>query len=228
VVVFAQDPRATLGSLPLDHIALIIDVYADRTRRIARHPQIRYVMAFENRGPEIGVTLHHPHGQIYAYPFVPPVPQRMHDLEVKYFQEHKRVLLESLIEKEIAEAKRMIYLGPHAVAFIPAWARYPYEVWIAPRVAVAAFPGLNADQRADLARALKTTLLKLDGLWNQPMPYLMAWYQSPMNPGPIAGCHLHAECFPAYRMPGRLKYLAGTEIAGGMFANDALPEEKGS
>jgi UDPglucose--hexose-1-phosphate uridylyltransferase len=226
VVVFAQDPHVTLGSLPPDHIELLIEVYADRTRRIARHQQIHYVMPFENRGAEIGVTLHHPHGQIYAYPFVPPVPQRMHDMEVKYFEENKRALLETLIETEISEGERLIYLGPHAVAFVPVWARYPYEVWIAPRVAVADFPGLNAEQRADLARALKSTLLKLDGLWNQPMPYLMAWYQSPMNPDFPAGCHLHAEVYPAYRMPGRLKYLAGTEIGAGMFANDALPEEK--
>ena len=226
VVVFAQDPHATLGGLPLDHLELLIEVFADRTRHISHHPQIRYVMPFENRGAEMGATLHHPHGQIYAYPFVPPVPQRMHELQVKYFEENRRPLLETLIETEMAQAQRVIYLGPHAVAFLPAWARYPYEVWIAPRVAVTDFASLNDEQRADLARALKTTLLKLDGLWNKPMPYLMAWYQAPVNSGPSAGWHLHGECYPAYRMPGRLKYLAGTEIAAGMFANDALPEDK--
>jgi UDPglucose--hexose-1-phosphate uridylyltransferase len=226
VVVFAQDPHATLGSLPPDHLQLLIEVFADRTRRIARHPQIRYVMPFENRGGEIGVTLHHPHGQIYAYPFVPPVAQRMHEMEQEHFKENKRALLETLIETEIEQGKRLIYLGPHVVAFVPAWARYPYEVWIAPRVAVPDFPGLNVGQLADLARALKTTLLKLDGLWDRPMPYLMAWYQSPINPSGYLGCHLHAEIYPAYRTRGRLKYLAGTEIAAGMFANDALPEEK--
>lgn len=226
VVVFAQDPHVPLGALPLDHIQLLIEVFADRTRRIAHHRQIRYVMPFENRGAEIGVTLHHPHGQIYAYPFVPPVPQRMRDLQIKYFEENKRPLLETLIETEIMKGTRLIYLGPHAVAFLPAWARYPYEVWVAPRVAVADFAGLDDEQRADLARAVKTTLLKLDGLWNLPMPYLMAWYQTPVNPGPTAGWHLHGEFYPAYRMEGRLKYLAGTEIAAGVFANDALPEEK--
>ena len=226
VVVFARDPQASLAGLPLDHIELLLRVWAERTRKMSRHEQIRYVLPFENRGAEVGVTLHHPHGQIYAYPFVPPVPSRMHEIEGNFFAAHHSGLLEGLIEREIEDAGRTIYCGDDAVAFVPAWARYPYEVWVAPRRAVADFAQLNAAQRADLARALKVTLLKYDGLWQRPLPYIMAWYQTPLGPNAPLGCHLHAECYPAYRMPGRLKFLAGTEIAAGMFANDALPEEK--
>jgi UDPglucose--hexose-1-phosphate uridylyltransferase len=109
---------------------------------------------------------------------------------------------------------------------VPAWARYTYEVWVAPRAAVARLDDLTADQRADLARALKTVLLKYDGLWSRPFPYIMHWYQAPTDGADHPEVHLHAEFYPAYRAPGKLKYLAGTEIAAGMFANDALPEQK--
>lgn len=226
VVVFTQDPQASLGSLPLAHIELLLAVWGRRTERIAAHPGIRYVLPFENRGVEVGVTLHHPHGQIYAYPVVPPIPQRMHALEAEYLRSQRRPLLQKLIDAELASGERVLYAGAHAVAFVPAWARYPYETWVAPRVATPGFTALDAAQRADLARALKSVLLKFDGLWDQPFPYVMAWYQAPLDGMPHPECHLHAEFYPPYRARGRLKYLAGTEIAAGLFANDALPEDK--
>jgi UDPglucose--hexose-1-phosphate uridylyltransferase len=149
----------------------------------------------------------------------------MHDNERDYYDQHGQTLLENLIESEAAAKQRLIYVGEDAVAFVPVCARYPYEIWIAPRRPVPDFASLDSAQRSDLARALKTTLLKYDGLWQRPFPYIMAWYQAPLVAGSSKAFHLHAECYPAYRMPGRLKYLAGTEIAAGMFTNDALPEQ---
>lgn len=226
VVVFAQRPDASLASLPLDHIELLLEVWGRRTARLSEVPSIRYVLPFENRGAEVGVTLHHPHGQIYAYPFVPPIPARMHASEREYRKAQGCSLLERTIANEYVTGARVLHRGEHAAAFVPAWARYPYEVWIAPTHETPDLASLDREQRADLARAIKVTLLKYDALWQRPMPYIMAWYQAPFGDGERAGCHLHAECYPAYRMHGRLKYLAGTEIAAGMFANDALPEEK--
>lgn len=226
VVVFTQDASASLGSLPLDHIELLFDVWADRTREISRHDSIQYVLPFENRGVEVGVTLHHPHGQIYAYPFIPPVPAVIHKNELHYYQQNDSGLLADLIQAEIKLDERVIYRGEHAIAFVPAWARYPYEVWLGPIDAAPDFASLTSEVRADLARALKTVILKYDGLWQRPFPYLMAWYQAPTDGFPHPECHLHAEFYPPYRTRDRLKYLAGTELAAGMFANDALPEEK--
>ena len=226
VVVFTQDPNTYLGALELDHLDLLLQVWADRTRAIAEHPHIQYVLPFENRGVEMGVTLSHPHGQIYAYPFVPPVPARMLEMQQKYYQENQRGLLQDLIQKEIADNQRIIYLDEEAIAFVPVCARYPYEVWIAPIQPVATFIDLTAQQRQGLAKALKTVTLKYDGLWNRPFPYLMAWFQAPTNSESHPEAHLHAQLYPPYRTKDRLKYLAGTELAAGMFANDALPEEK--
>jgi UDPglucose--hexose-1-phosphate uridylyltransferase len=226
VVVYSQDPHRSLGQLPLDHIELLLRVWADRTARMSERPGIQYVLPFENRGVEVGVTLHHPHGQIYGYPFVPMVPARIHDNERSHYLGCGMPLLQSLIDAELRAASRIVYCGAHAVAFVPAWARYPYEVWVAPLRAVATLDRLSDEQTVDLARALKTVLLKYDGLWSRPFPYLMHWYQAPTDGLAHPEVHLHAEFYPAYRAPGKLKYLAGTEIAAGMFANDALPEEK--
>lgn len=226
VVVFTQDAGASLGSLSLAHIELLFEVWADRTRETSRGDGIQFVLPFENRGVEVGVTLHHPHGQIYAYPFIPPVPATMQKNELHYYQQNDSGLLADLVQAEIKLDERVVYRGEHAVAFVPAWARYPYEVWLSPIAATPDFTSLSAAARADMARALKTVVLKYDGLWQRPFPYLMAWYQAPTDGFAHPECHLHAEFYPPYRTHDRLKYLAGTELAAGMFANDALPEEK--
>jgi UDPglucose--hexose-1-phosphate uridylyltransferase len=224
VVVFTQDPTAALGGLALSRIELLLQVWADRTERIGARPGIHYVLPFENRGAEMGVTLHHPHGQIYAYPFVPPVPERMLAQELAYFDQHGSALLCDLARDEAAVAQRLLYEGEFALAFVPPCARYPYEVWLMPSTPVRDFAALTPPQREDLARALKTVLLKYEGLWNRPLPYLMCWYQAPTDGQPHPETQLHAELFPPYRTPDRLKYLAGTELGAGMFAMDVLPE----
>ena len=226
VVVFTQDPESSLSRLPLDHIELLLKVWGERTRVLGALPEIEYVLPFENRGAEVGVTLHHPHGQIYAYPNVPPIPAKMQELAAAHYAQHGSVLLHDLIRIELEEERRLLYRGPEAVAYVPAYARYPYEACVAPIEPVEHFGALSARQRADFARALKTLLLKYDGLWQRPFPYLMACYQAPTDGRPHPESHLHAEFFPPYRSRDRLKYLAGTELAAGFFAMDALPEEK--
>ncbi len=226
VVVFTQDPSSSLGRLPLDHLALLLAVWGERTQDLGTNERIRYVLPFENRGAEVGVTLHHPHGQIYAYPVVPPVPARMQQQATEYRAKHGRGPLQDLLRRELEEGTRLLYRGPHAAAFVPVCARYPYEVWVAPIEPVPTLAHLDDAQRADLARALKTVLLKYDGLWQRPFPYLMAWYQAACDGQPHPEAHVHAEFYPPYRTPDKLKYLAGTELAAGFFAMDALPEEK--
>jgi UDPglucose--hexose-1-phosphate uridylyltransferase len=226
VVVFTRDASTSLGRLPLWHIEMLVDVWADRYEELGARPEILYVYPFENRGVEVGVTLHHPHGQIYAYPFVPPVPARELEQQRAYFETHHRGLIADFIEREIADDVRMLYTGPHAAAFMPICARYSYEVWVAPRRPASSFASLRQEERADFARALKTVLLKFDGLWQRPFPYILAFHQAPTDGNPHPEAHLHAEFYPAYRMPGRLKYLAGSEIGAGVFTADTMPEQK--
>ena len=225
VVVFTQDPRACLGTLPLDHVELLLEVWADRYRELGARDDVEYVYPFENRGVEVGVTLHHPHGQIYAYPFVPPLPAREIEREQAHLDSHGRGLLEDLVTAEVDDGRRILYAGDSVIAFVPVCARYAYEVWIAPRRRVPSVADLAPDERTDFARALKTVLLRYDGLWGRPFPYVLAFHQAPTG-GPIRAGHLHVELYPPYRTREKLKYLAGSEIGAGVFTADTLPEEK--
>jgi UDPglucose--hexose-1-phosphate uridylyltransferase len=225
VVVFTQAATGSLGALPLWHVTLLIDVWADRTTELGRHPDVVYVMPFENRGVEVGVTLPHPHGQIYAYSSVPPIPAREVAAQRRHWERAARGLFEEHVAAEIADERRLVHANATAVAFVPACARYPYELWVAPRRAAATLSELAAHERADLARALKTALLRLDGLWDLPVPYILVVHQAPTDGAPHPEAHVHVEIYPAYRSARRLKYLAGTEIGAGMFANDVLPED---
>lgn len=226
VVVFTQDPSASLGALPLRQIELILEVWADRTRELGARDDIAYVFPFENRGVEVGVTLHHPHGQIYAYPFVPPIPARELANQRAYLEARGRGLLADLLAAELAAGERVIYAGERAAAIVPVCARYAYEVWVAPIEPVPSFMSLDAATRADLARALKTVLMKFDRLWDKPFPYLLVCHQAPTDGREHPYAHLRIDFYPPYRMPGRLKYLAGTEIGAGVFTADTLPEHK--
>ncbi|MBI2392078.1 MAG: galactose-1-phosphate uridylyltransferase [Deltaproteobacteria bacterium] len=226
VVVFTHDARGSLGALPLWHLELLVDVWADRTRELGLRDDVQYVFPFENRGVEVGVTLHHPHGQIYAYPFVPPLAARELAAQREYWENHGRGLLEDHLAREIEDEVRIVHLEEHAVALIPVFARYAYEVWIAPRRAAPTLVELSREERRAFARTLGTVLRKLDALWGRPFPYVMAFHQAPTDGAPHPEAHLHVEIYPAYRMPGRLKYLAGSELGAGVFTADTLPETK--
>jgi UDPglucose--hexose-1-phosphate uridylyltransferase len=226
VVVFTSDANASLGSLPLRHVDLIVAVWADRYRELGARDDVQYVFPFENRGVEVGVTLHHPHGQIYAYPFVPPIPARELSQQRAYLEANGRGLIESLVDAELRAGTRIVYSGPHAVAFVPAFARYPYEVWVTTRPVVRSLAELSDEVRCDFARALKTVLLKYDALWQRPFPYVMVFHQAPTDGVDHPEAHLHVEFYPPYRMRGRLKYLAGSELGAGVFTADTDPDEK--
>jgi UDPglucose--hexose-1-phosphate uridylyltransferase len=225
VVVFTQDANATLGRLSLRQLELVVDVWADRYEELGAREEIAYVFPFENRGVEVGVTLHHPHGQIYAYPFVPPIPARELEQQRRHWERTGRSLVEEMVEHEIEGRLRILYDGPHTAAFLPICARYTYEVWVAPKRAAPSFAALAPDERRDFARALKTVLLKYDGLWNTPFPYVLVFHQAPTDGLVHPEAHLHAEFYPAYRMRDRLKYLAGSELGAGVFTADSVPED---
>jgi UDPglucose--hexose-1-phosphate uridylyltransferase len=225
VVVFTQDAFGSLGTLSLERLELLMEVWADRTRELGARDDVQYVLPFENRGVEVGVTLPHPHGQIYGYPFIPPVAVRELAAQVAHRAREGTGLLEALIEAEVRDGRRIVHAGKAAIAFAPVCARFPYELWVAPRRSVPAFPELDAIERREFALALKVALLKLDGLWGRPMPYVLGFHQAPTDGAVHPEAHLHAEICAFARMPGRLKYLAGSELAAGVFVVDVTPEQ---
>lgn len=224
VVVYTKEQKSSLGALPPWNVEMVVDVWADRTRELGEREDVAYVFPFENRGVEVGVTLHHPHGQIYAYPFVPPAAARELHEQRRHWERTGRGLLADHVARELEEKSRMVHEGERVVAFVPACARWAYETWIVPLRPVPRADALDRDERAELARALKLVLLKLDGLFGKPMPYILTLHQAPSDGGPHPEAHFHVEIYPYLRMAGRLKYLAGSEIGAGVFTADTLPE----
>ncbi len=226
VVVFTKDPNTSLGRLPLSQLELILEVWKDRYQDLSQIDEIKYILPFENRGVEMGVTLHHPHSQIYSYPFIPPLQKTMLHAQTHFYKKFHKGLLEDLIEKELEFKRRVIWQEARALAFVPVCARYPYEVWIAPLRKIATMNDLTFEETRDLAKTLKAVLLKYDNLWQKPFPYLMALYAAPCDGEDHPEWHFHIEFYPPYRSRDRLKFLAGTELAAGLFINDTLPEDK--
>ena len=226
VVVYAQSAALSLGELPLWNVEMVILAWQDRTRELGARADVLQVFPFENRGVEVGVTLLHPHGQLYAYPFVPPILARETALQLAHFQKSRRSLLTGIGAHEAASEVRVVASDPGAIAFVPAFARYAYELWVAPLRAAASLTDLDAGEVRSLATVLKKSLQKLDALFGRPMPYIMAVHQAPSDGIAHPEWHMHIEIFPALRMANRLKYLAGSEIGAGVFTADTLPEAK--
>jgi UDPglucose--hexose-1-phosphate uridylyltransferase len=225
VVLYTAQHDATLGSLSEDQIARLIDVWTDRYEELGARPEVEYVFIFENRGPEIGVTLSHPHGQIYAFPFIPPHVGRELAAAARYKREYGRCLHCDIVAAEVKDGRRIISSSDGVVAFVPHFARYPYEVQIVPREHRRSLRDLTAEECQDLAIVLKTVLLKYDDLWGRPMPLMMLMHQQPTDGKRHAGCHLHIEFTPPYRSRDQLKYLAGCETGAGTYIMDARPED---
>lgn len=184
---------------------------------------VEQVYCFENRGPEIGVTLSHPHGQIYAYPYVTPRTARMVASCASYRAQTGRNLFDDLLAAEIADGSRLIAAGDHWVAFVPYAAHWPYEVHLYPRRRVGGLPDLRSAERAEFCELYLDVLRRFDRLFDQPAPYVAAWHQAPVRAADDEFA-LHLELFTIRRAPGKLKYLAGTESGMGAFATDVAPE----
>jgi len=224
VICYSPDHEATLASLPLRQVQKLARVWQDRYLSLGRRPEVQYVFIFENKGKEIGVTLDHPHGQVYGYPYVPPVVEKEIEAEHEYWLENERPLMAAVLQEELSCGERIVYENESCVAFIPSFARYPFETYVVPRVSTPSLAELDGKGLDGFAEAIQTVAKQLDGLFGFSMPYVMAMHQKPTMHG-YDGSWLHVEFYPPYRTATKLKYLAGSEAGAGAFINDTLAEE---
>jgi UDPglucose--hexose-1-phosphate uridylyltransferase len=225
VVLYSSQHDASLGGLPLRQAERLVEVWADRYAELSARREVAYVLIFENRGKEIGVTLTHPHGQIYAFPYVPPVAQRELAAAARYRRERKRCLHCDVLTAETREKERIVAANDSFVSFVPFYARWPYEVHIASREHRGSLLDLETDERRDLGSMMQTVVRTYDALWRRPMPFVMVMHQRPSDGKRHPGCHFHIEFTPPYRSRDRLKYPAGCETGAGTFIIDARAEE---
>jgi UDPglucose--hexose-1-phosphate uridylyltransferase len=224
VVVYTSQHDATAADLSLRQLEQLVGVWAARTVELGARPEIDYVFVFENKGESIGVTLHHPHGQIYAYPYLPPVLERESVNARRHLADAGTCLWCDLLQQELRDGRRIVSRNDRWVAGVPFFARWPYEVHLVPVDHVGWLHELDDGGVTDLARILRTVLLKYDSLFGFALPYVMAIHQRPTDGGDHDGYHLHVEFYPPHRTESKLKYLAGSEAGAGAFINDTLPE----
>jgi UDPglucose--hexose-1-phosphate uridylyltransferase len=223
VVCFSPVHTASFADLTHDQAALVLAAWVDRSAALAALPGVEQVYCFENRGREIGVTLSHPHGQIYGYPFITPRTARMLAMSGAYQRDTGRNLFDDVLAAELAGGTRVVLAAEHWVAFVPHAAHWPYEVHLYPRRRVPDLQALEPAEMAEFCDVYLDLLRRFDRLFDTPAPYISGWHQAPVRAG-RPGFALHLELFTIRRAPGKLKYLAGSESGMDAFTNDIAPE----
>lgn len=245
VVCFTPDHDASFADLTEEQAALVLEAWTDRTAALSQLPGVEQVFCFENRGAEIGVTLGHPHGQIYAYPFTTPRTERM----LRSLAEHRDAtggnLFDDVLAEELADGRRIVLEGEHWVVFVPYAAHWPYEVHLYPKRRVPDLLALDDAARTEFPRIYLEVLRRFDRIFDgrdggeagrgggkeradappaSPTPYIAAWHQAPVHAEQRPDFALHLELFTIRRTSGKLKFLAGSESGMNVFINDVPPE----
>jgi len=224
VVCFTAEHATSFKDLSLRRISTLLTAWRDRTREISALPFIEQVFIFENRGEEIGVTLFHPHGQIYAYSYLTPRTEKMIAVATAHKERTGTVLMDQIIARELEDEVRIVARNEEWIAYVPWAARYPFEIHVAPLRGVADLTELDERQCALFPAIAKETMLRLDGVFDIEMAYIAAWHQAPVRKGRDV-LRLHWQITSVRRQPGKLKYLAGSESAMGAFIMDMKPEQ---
>jgi UDPglucose--hexose-1-phosphate uridylyltransferase len=219
VIVYTDEHEGSFAQLVPQRAEALMWVWRQRYEELAGRDGVAYVMIFENRGVEVGTTLHHPHGQIYAYPFLPPVPA----LELAADARLGGCAVCTLARRELDDGQRIVLGNDGVLAYVPHAARWPYEAHVVLREHRASLVACSPAELRDLGRALQALARGYDELFGRPCPYIMVVHQAPTDG--IHDGHLHVEFYPALRTPDKLKYLAGSEQGAGMFIADQLPED---
>jgi UDPglucose--hexose-1-phosphate uridylyltransferase len=223
VVCFTADHDTSFAHLPPERVATVLAAWTDRTRELSRLKGVEHVFVFENRGEEIGVTLAHPHGQIYAYPFVPPRTMRMIGTAERHRAIKGTCLVCEVLAAEEAAGARVVASTSRWLAFVPHAARWPFEVHLYPRRHVPDLTALDDAEQEEFPEVYLDVLQRFDLIFGTKMPYIAGWQQAPVHVGHDLA-HLFLQVFSIRRAPNKLKYLAASESAMGVFVNDIAPE----
>jgi len=224
VICFTADHGKSFKDLSPRRVRVLLEAWIDRTEELSREPYIEHISPFENRGEEVGVTLSHPHGQIYAYSYLPPRVEKMLAAANSYKDSTGKVLFDEVIAREIREKERIIVQNDRWIAYVPYASRYPFEIHVTPLIPVADLAELTAEDRDAFPEIALEVMKRLDGVFGIEMAYIAAWHQAPVRTGRDV-LRLHWQITSVRRAPGKLKYLAGSESAMGAFIMDMRPEQ---
>ncbi|MGC9327787.1 MAG: galactose-1-phosphate uridylyltransferase [Candidatus Hinthialibacter sp.] len=226
VVLYSPNHRGSIKELSEDHLMKLFALWRDRTEEMKTKEYVKYCYIFENKGDVIGVTMPHPHGQIYSYPFIPMRIARELECAQSHFHENQRNLYEDIIQKELQEKSRLIFESDFFILCSPFAGDYPYETHLfckKPRLYLA---DLNEEEALDLMRSIVKTVKMYDALFGFQLPFMMAFHQAPVDGGDYSFYRYHVEFYPLHRAPNNLKYNAGSETGAWASTNPSAPEDK--
>ncbi|MBS7287846.1 MAG: galactose-1-phosphate uridylyltransferase [Candidatus Freyarchaeota archaeon] len=226
VILETREHEGDLCDLTLERAKKVVDLYAKRYSELGKLEYVKYVFIFRNKGEVIGVTLHHPHSQLYALPFIPPVAARELRSSRRYHRRKGKCLFCNIRRVEEKDAVRVVYENSDFTCFLPFYAKWPYELHVYSKRHVQSLPELTEEERFSLADALRTVTATYNSLFGFQMPYIMAIHQKPTDGKSYDYYHLHVEFYPPYRSRDKLKFPAGIERGAGTWTYDASPEEK--
>lgn len=225
VILYSSDHNGVLGEYPRSHLIKLIDLWRERYLFVGSDEAVDYVFIFENRGEEMGVTLSHPHGQLYGYPFIPPFIERRLWGAEKYYMETGGCVFCATLENELASEERLVYVNEGFTAFIPYWSKWSYEVNILPNRHFGSIAEIKDTEKPLLAEVLKTVLQKYDRLFGFKLPFIMVLHQDPTDGGKYPHHHFAIEFYPPHRSRDKLKYQGGSETGAGAHINVTRPED---
>jgi UDPglucose--hexose-1-phosphate uridylyltransferase len=226
VVIYTPKHNSSLSELSVENIKALIELWAQRFKELGEKDYVKYVFIFENKGRIIGVTHDHPHGQIYAFPFIPPLIKRELSSSKMYMKRNGVCLFCRIIEKEKEDTIRIVCENDGFICFLPFFAHLPYGVHIYPKRHVEAITDLKEEEKEMLASILKKVLKKFDNLFNMSFPYMMVLHQRPTDGKAYPYYHFHIEFYPPYREKDKIKHFASVETGAGTVTFDYSPELK--
>jgi len=226
VILYSQNHNSSFADLSIDHIVELIKLWINRfNSTINEDQELKYTYIFENRGTAIGVSLSHPHGQLYSFPFIPQKIQRIIDSAKEFFENNNECIFCRIIKLEKQETSRIVEENDNFIAFIPYYAKWPFEIHIYPKKHYSSISNILETEFKSFATILKKVVLRLDGLYGFVMPYVMAHMNPPIHSGNMDFYHYHIEIYPPYRDKDKLKFLAGVELGTNVIINPANPAD---
>jgi UDPglucose--hexose-1-phosphate uridylyltransferase len=226
VVCYSPKHNLSLAEIDLAGVEKLLQVWQGQYVDLGNRPEVSHVLIFENKGEVVGVSNPHPHCQIYATNFVFRTMEIEAAASRRHFAETGRILFQDILAAERVDGRRIICENESAIAFVPYFARYAYEVYVAPKRSYPSVAAVPDNDLRGFAEVLHRLAIKFDNLWQTPFPYVMPLHQAPTDHGDYRSFHFHVEFHPPLRKPSLLKYLAGPEVGGGNFLSDTSPEEK--
>jgi UDPglucose--hexose-1-phosphate uridylyltransferase len=226
VICFSPRHDLTLAEFPIPAIEEVVRVWQRQSLDLGNRSEVSQVLCFENKGEVVGVSNPHPHGQIYATNFTWKTLETEFLAQVRHHNETGRGLFGDIVRAEREDGRRVLYEDERTIAFLPYFARYAYEVYVAPKRRVSHVFDLDDAESASLARALSDVTIRYDNLWKMSFPYVMVLHQAPSDGGDYRAFHFYISFHPPLRKPNLQKMLAGPEIGGGNFLSDTCPENK--